>query len=202
MTRRDNMTDTPPPVATTHEDEHRHSRCSKDERALAARDAEAMGHPSVSTGGSHCRHGYKEVRLYPLGSGGNLRLCPPCFTNENLDRYKRAKEAGHPEDCPQISWSTAEVVYDKHGKPAATRLDFRRLTRRRFRSKCRTWTPRSHMLAGHDERNARWSCSIGDRRPGIAPDFLGHVPRGAGAKTVPAGLDAVQPGAALTRLLG
>jgi len=44
MTRRDNMTDTPPPVATTHEDEHRHSRCSKDERALAARDAEAMGH--------------------------------------------------------------------------------------------------------------------------------------------------------------
>jgi hypothetical protein len=24
---------------------------------------------------------------------------------------------GRSEDCPQISWSTAEVVYDKHGEP-------------------------------------------------------------------------------------
>ena len=38
-------------------------------------------------------HGYKEVRLYPLGNGGNLRLCLPCFANEILDRYRRAKEA-------------------------------------------------------------------------------------------------------------
>jgi hypothetical protein len=28
-----------------------------------------------------------------------------------------AKETGRSEDCPQTSWSTAEVVYDKHGKP-------------------------------------------------------------------------------------
>ena len=26
------------------------------------------------------------------------KSCLPCFANENLDRYKRAKEAGHPED--------------------------------------------------------------------------------------------------------
>jgi hypothetical protein len=31
-------------------------------------------------------------------------------------RYNRAKEAGR-ENWPQVSWSTAEVVYDKHGEP-------------------------------------------------------------------------------------
>ena len=33
-----------------------------------------------------------------------------------MDRYMRHKQTGHPEDCPQVSWSTAEVVYDKHGE--------------------------------------------------------------------------------------
>ena len=75
--------------------------------------------------GSHCRHGYKEVRLYPLasssaGSGGDLWLCLPCFANENMNRYMRAKQAGHPEDCLQVSWATAEVIYDKDGKPFHT----------------------------------------------------------------------------------
>ena len=49
--------------------------------------------------GSHCRHGYKEVRQYPsassTGSGnGDLYLCLPCFANENMHRHHRAKETG------------------------------------------------------------------------------------------------------------
>jgi hypothetical protein len=67
--------------------------------------------------GSHCRNGYKEVRQYPLGNGDSLYLCLPCFANENMYRHLRAKEAGKPEDWPQVSWSTAEVAYDKHGEP-------------------------------------------------------------------------------------
>jgi hypothetical protein len=34
-----------------------------------------------------------------------------------MHRHNRAKETGRPEDCPQVSWSTAEVVHDKHGEP-------------------------------------------------------------------------------------
>jgi hypothetical protein len=50
-------------------------------------------------------------------TGAVIRLCLPCFANENLDRYKRAKEAGHPEDWPQVSWAIAEVIFDKYGEP-------------------------------------------------------------------------------------
>jgi hypothetical protein len=57
--------------------------------------------------GSHCRHGYKEVRQYPSGGGDYLYLCLPCLANENMDRYMRAKQTGRPEDYPQVSWSTA-----------------------------------------------------------------------------------------------
>ena len=48
---------------------------------------------------------------------GSLYLCLPCFANENMSRHNRAKETGRPEDWPQVSWATAEVVYDKHGEP-------------------------------------------------------------------------------------
>jgi hypothetical protein len=64
---------------------------------------------------SHCRHGYKEVRKYPSSGEGDLYLCLPCFANENMRRYQRAKQTGRNEECPQVSWSTAEVAYDKHG---------------------------------------------------------------------------------------
>jgi len=42
--------------------------------------------------GSHCRHGYKEVRKYPSDGRGARYLCLPCFANEYMDRYMRAKE--------------------------------------------------------------------------------------------------------------
>jgi hypothetical protein len=76
-----------------------------------------MSNINPNCDGSHCRHGYKEVRKYPSRSGGELYLCLPCFANENMHRHNRAEETGRPEDCPQVSWSTAEVVYDKHGVP-------------------------------------------------------------------------------------
>jgi hypothetical protein len=67
--------------------------------------------------GSHCRHGYKEVRKYPLGNNGSLYLCLPCFADENMHRHNRTKETGKPEDWQQVSWSAAELVFDKHGEP-------------------------------------------------------------------------------------
>ena len=57
------------------------------------------------------------MRLYPLGSSGNLYLCLPCFANANMQRLQRAKETGKPEDSLQVSWVTAEVAFDKHGEP-------------------------------------------------------------------------------------
>jgi hypothetical protein len=75
-----------------------------------------MSNINPNCDGSHCRHGYKEVRQYPLGSGA-LYLCLPCFANENMQRHHRAKQTGRPTDWPQVDWSTAEVVYDKHGEP-------------------------------------------------------------------------------------
>ena len=76
-----------------------------------------MSNINPNCDGSHCRPGYKEVRQYPLGNDGSLYLCLPCFANENMRRYTRAKETGRAEDWPQVHWSTAEVATDIHGKP-------------------------------------------------------------------------------------
>jgi hypothetical protein len=73
-----------------------------------------MSRINLNCDGSHCRQGYKEVRKYPSSSGGgDLYLCLPCFANENMRRHMRAKQTDRPEDWPQVSWSTAEVVHDK-----------------------------------------------------------------------------------------
>jgi hypothetical protein len=79
-----------------------------------------MSNINPNCDGSHCRHGYKEVREYPLGNGDALCLCLPCFANENMDRHMRAKQTDRAEDWPQVSWSTAEVVFDKDGEPFDT----------------------------------------------------------------------------------
>ena len=76
-----------------------------------------MSNINPNCDGSHCRHGYKEIRKYPSAGEGDLYLCLPCFADANMYRYNRAKETGRGEDWPQVSWSSAEVVYDKHGKP-------------------------------------------------------------------------------------
>jgi hypothetical protein len=91
-------------------------RRDRDRSASKPRPAR-MSNINPNCDGSHCRHGYKEVRKYPSNGGDALYLCLPCFANENMHRYTRAKQTGGTEDCPQISWSTAEVIVDKHGEP-------------------------------------------------------------------------------------
>ena len=54
-------------------------------------------------------HGGSEVRVYPLGSGGNLILCHRCWAHENRYRYMRGVEHKRPEDWPQVDWAKAEV---------------------------------------------------------------------------------------------
>jgi hypothetical protein len=85
-----------------------------------------MSNINPNCDGSHCRHGYKEVRKYPAIGGADLYLCLPCFINANMYRCNRAKETGREEDWPQVSWTTAEVAYDKHGEPFDAEATVRR----------------------------------------------------------------------------
>jgi hypothetical protein len=58
--------------------------------------------------GSHCKSETGKVRVYPLGSGGNLILCHACWAHENQYRYNRGLETKQPENWPQENWATAE----------------------------------------------------------------------------------------------
>lgn len=59
--------------------------------------------------GANCRAESGEVRVYPLGAGGNLILCRACWAHENRYRYERGRETSRPDDWPQLSWEKAEV---------------------------------------------------------------------------------------------
>lgn len=70
--------------------------------------------------GNHCREEHGEVRVYPLGAGGNLILCQACWAHENRYRYQRAYEHNgrrNPDISgtegqklwPQEDWYTAKV---------------------------------------------------------------------------------------------
>jgi len=64
--------------------------------------------------GGHCREAEGEVRVYPLGAGGNLILCHACWAHENRYRFNRAKEMGcNAEEAarlwPQHNWHNGEV---------------------------------------------------------------------------------------------
>ena len=87
------------------------------DRSASKLKSSTMSTINPNCDGSHCRHGYNEVRKYPSSGVGDLDLCLPCFVNENMRRYQCAKETGGDEDCPQVSWSNAEVIFDKHGDP-------------------------------------------------------------------------------------
>jgi hypothetical protein len=63
--------------------------------------------------GDHCAVSTGEVRVYPLGSGGNLILCQACFAHENKARYLKGVHYGRPEEWPQVDWSAAER-YGRH----------------------------------------------------------------------------------------
>jgi hypothetical protein len=56
-----------------------------------------------------CKDPKSEVRVYPIGSGGNLILCQACFAYENDYNRRRARETKQPKFFPQQNWEDAEV---------------------------------------------------------------------------------------------
>jgi hypothetical protein len=58
--------------------------------------------------GAHCTSEQGEVRVYPIGSGGNLILCHSCFAHENRYNFGRGAETKHPEWFPQVNWANAK----------------------------------------------------------------------------------------------
>jgi hypothetical protein len=57
-----------------------------------------MSNINPNCDGSHCRHGYKEVRLHPLGGGDDLWLCLPCFIITITPTTKWARYDDHSWD--------------------------------------------------------------------------------------------------------
>jgi hypothetical protein len=56
-----------------------------------------------------CRYPDGEVRLYPIGGGGNMILCRTCWAWENQYRHYRGIETKRPIDWPELDWRCAEV---------------------------------------------------------------------------------------------
>jgi hypothetical protein len=65
-----------------------------------------MSNINPNCDGSYCRE-CGEVRIYPLGAGGNLILCHSCFAHENRERFNKGRWYSRPEEWPQVDWSTA-----------------------------------------------------------------------------------------------
>jgi hypothetical protein len=59
--------------------------------------------------GDHCREATGEVRLYPIGGGGNAILCLACWAHENRFRYQRGRDTGAPANWPQLNWFDAKI---------------------------------------------------------------------------------------------
>ena len=63
--------------------------------------------------GSHCREETGEVRVYPIGGGGNIILCLTCWAHENKYRHERAASGKvDPANFPQQDWGKAEVYHN------------------------------------------------------------------------------------------
>jgi hypothetical protein len=58
--------------------------------------------------GGRCKEPRGDVRVYPLGGGGNLILCHACWAHENRYRYNRGVETKNPDAWPQHDWAKAE----------------------------------------------------------------------------------------------
>lgn len=62
---------------------------------------------------THCADPSGQVRVYPLGAGGNLILCRSCWEHENRYRLERQRDYGQPhaaELWPVQDWAQA-VIY-------------------------------------------------------------------------------------------
>ena len=56
--------------------------------------------------GAHCTHN-GQVRVYPIGAGGNLILCRSCFAHENHYNAERNREVGEFR-WPFVAWGDAK----------------------------------------------------------------------------------------------
>ena len=65
--------------------------------------------PNCDGGTAHSTN--PEVRVYPLGAGGNLILCRLCWDHENKYRHSRGVELGNHEDWPLIPWDKS-IIYN------------------------------------------------------------------------------------------
>jgi hypothetical protein len=66
-------------------------------------------HQNPNCSGDRCVSSTGEVRVYPLGGGGNQIFCMACFANENAFRYRRGRETREPQNWPIVTWADAEV---------------------------------------------------------------------------------------------
>jgi len=56
--------------------------------------------------GAHCVQEHGEVRVYPIGAGGNLILCRACWNFENA--YNAHRNQNDPGNWFEHDWQTAE----------------------------------------------------------------------------------------------
>jgi hypothetical protein len=64
-----------------------------------------MADPNPNCDGGRCRSATGQVRVYPIGGGGNLILCRYCWNYENAFRQRR----DNPAAWPQVQWDTAKI---------------------------------------------------------------------------------------------
>ena len=63
--------------------------------------------------GGHCASATGQVRVYPIGAGGNLILCRACFDHENAYNRERERQERRPRGhWPSVEWERAKVYPD------------------------------------------------------------------------------------------
>ena len=125
-----------------------------------------MSNINPNCDGSHCRHGYKEVRQYPLGSGGDPSLSVPAVLppTSHAAAITAPSRFSRSTDWPQVDWSTAEVVYDSS---TASRSTERRRWAGDRRLSCQLTSKTSVRVAG-DPLNSSSPCPLA-RQPCAGP---------------------------------
>jgi len=58
-----------------------------------------------------------EIRVYPIGGGGNMLYCQNCFAYENkYNAYRVKTDKVDPENFKQVNWATAKVYRNANGE--------------------------------------------------------------------------------------
>ena len=70
---------------------------------------EAIAWLADNCDGAGPHSGPGEIRVYPIGGGGNLLLCLHCWAGENKYNFNRGRETQSPENFLQHDWTTARI---------------------------------------------------------------------------------------------